>query len=107
MSKFVESDIKPFTGKVYLPDFLTLPQVLAFTRAQDNVFEGMKKWDRDEIMLPAILACVEHFEINKQPEHPTLETFCFTPSPQADELIALLITKITSMILQEEEIPNG
>lgn len=105
----IKSEIKGFEGTVYLPEFLTLPQVNRFSQALAEVSskEGIKVWERDEIMMPAIFACIERMEIEKQPEHPTLETFCFTPAPRANELISLLIVGVSNMVMGEQEIPNA
>lgn len=104
----IKSEIKGFEGTVYLPEFLTLPQVNAFSKAlaQVSATPDIKVWERDEIMMPAVFACIERMEIHKQPEHPTLATFRFTPAPRANELISLLIVSVSNMVMGEQEIPN-
>lgn len=105
----ITSEIKGFEGKVYLPEGLSLPKVIAYSKALDEVAskEGIKKWDRDEIMMPSVFACIDKMEIKNQPQHPTLDTFRFTPAKQADEFISLIISHISLLVMGEEEIPNG
>lgn len=103
----IKSEIKGFKGTVYLPEFLPIVPVNNFSRALEKVSQSeIKLWDRDEIMMPALFACIERMEIEKQPEHPTIETFRFTPAEQADQLIALLITEVSKVVMGEQEIPN-
>jgi len=44
--------------------------------------------------LPAIIECVEEWHIKKIPEHPTIDTFPFTPVEERSKLIAWLIGEI-------------
>lgn len=117
MSIVINSDIDNFKGKIYLPDFFTMPQVNGFNAANERVMKLSKEralsgdpfqyWERDEILAPALFACVEKLEIEKQPEHPTLSNFRFTPAQNGDIFIAKLIVEIGKLILGEQIIPNA
>jgi len=110
MSKTITSDIKGFTGTFDLPDYLTLPQVLAWARATRQVEQtpDMKRWEVDAAVMPVAFTIIERMVIEQQPEHPTLETFRFTPAPRADQLISLIVLEITKLVMTERvEVPNA
>ena len=116
MSKVITSKIKRWAGTVTIADPLTLPQVelieAAFdatlkiqkdTEADDNKIVFLTAYDKPRI--PAILACVEKWE---------LENFALMPdggipmSPRRDSyrLIEWLFSEIRAVYLGELEIPN-
>ena len=113
MSIIIESTIEKFKGNIYLPDFLTMPQVNAFNAANRKVQkaanspDGLLMFDRDEMIAPGLFACVERLEVENQPEHPTVDTFRFTPSHGGDMFISLLIVSITNIILGADQVPNA
>lgn len=112
MSTVIESTIKKFEGKIYLPEYLTLPQVLKFMRAQDDLAAalvknpGMKVWDSYEILCPAIFACIERLDIVRQPTNPTLDTFRFSPAEHGGKFLELLINEVTALAMVENEVPK-
>lgn len=57
----------------------------------------------DDAQLPAIMACVEQWNI----ENFTPDPFPFSPRKQAHELIALLFKEISIVYMGELEIPNA
>lgn len=113
MSIVIESTIENFEGKIFLPDFLTMPQVNAFnaanrkTQKAANSPEGITMWERDEMIAPGLFACIEKLEMQGQPEHPSLENFRFTPARDGDIFISFLIVNISKLVMGEEIIPNA
>jgi len=99
-----------------MPDFLTLPQVIAFEDANEKIIElikslpeaGRVKRSRlDEINLPVILAIVIEWRIVGIDEKPTIEKMPVTPRKESAELISWLIGEISRLYKGETEIPNA
>ena len=109
MSKVITSQSKIWTGTVTLAEPLTLPQVEKIEAAMDfRPGESEKVWfttlDREK--LPAILACVEKWELKGFPESVTIETFPLTPRPASHKLVDWLWGELWKVYIGELEIPN-
>jgi len=111
MSKIVKSTIKKFSGSVTLYDPLTFPMVRAF---EDSITkhgaiveaEGViSQAQSDEILLPAICACVEEWSLEGLGDL-TPETFPASPRISASKLVAWLTSEIVSLYHEDEEVPN-
>ena len=111
MSKVVISPFKKFPGSVTLYDPLTLPQVelieAAFVTPEAD--ENGKIWLTilDKPKLPAVLACVETWNIENLPSPPlTIDNFYMSPRRATSNLITWLFDEIRMIYLGELEIPN-
>ena len=116
MTKTIVSPVDKFPGSVVMPDFLTLPQVIAFEDANEKINElrgsvpeggSVKRSRLDEINLPVILAIVESWHIVGIDEKPTIENMPLTPRLASAKLIAWLMSEITGLYIGENEIPNA
>lgn len=111
MPQKIVSDIAGFEGSVMIADPLTLAQahvIEAGMRPPEKDADG--RWwltDEDELKLPAVLACVEKWEIPAIPEGVTLHTFPFSPRPQTHKLIDLVFTALKRIYIGEINIPNA
>jgi hypothetical protein len=108
--KIISSPVKAFPGEIVLPDYLTLPQCLAFEAANRDCAELREKsaklpsrTELDAINLPMIWGIVQEWRIQRIT---TLEAFPFTPRIESAELIAWLMNEIAGMYIGEVEIPN-
>ncbi len=115
MTKILTSPVKRFSGTVELSDPLTFPQYMAWSKAVQAASEQRDKLTAitvgyddivTEVMLPAILQCIEAWHIAGVPEKPTVETFPATPRMSAGRLIAWLAGEIGAVISEEDEEKN-
>jgi len=60
----------------------------------------------DANQLPAILGCVEKWEIENIPEKPTLETFPASPRAETHKLIDWLFRELLTVYFGEATVPN-
>jgi hypothetical protein len=112
MTKTLTSPVKRFSGTVELSDPLTFPQYMAWSKAVEIASAQREKLTAitvgyddivTEVMLPAILACIEAWHIAGVPEKPTVETFPATPRRATAQLIAWLAGEIGAVISEEDE----
>lgn len=100
-----------------ISDPLTMPQVKAIEAVNDastkeqleKYVDGkgkIKKTILDEIRLPAIIACVEKWDIAGFPETVTVETFPLSPRNASHDFILWLFREINKVYSGEIEIPN-
>jgi len=132
MSKTIVSPVNRWPGTIVLPDYLNLTQALAwedatkdaisllpdveFPRLEDgtidkekllpehieyfNVSNGLKYAEK---MLPGIMSCVSEWKLeNFDPQN-----FPATPRQSRVRLFAWLITEITNLYKEADEIPNA
>lgn len=109
-----QSPVAKFPGTVVLPEYLTMPQVLAFETAlgkltADLPEDGQRVWLSigDRQMLSAVLPVVTEWRITGVPESPTAETFPFTPRKASHDLIQWLFNLIRDIWIGEDQIPNA
>jgi len=111
MSKVITSPLKEWQGTVTLAKPMTLPQAEAF----EATLEVPKELPADGMVfntvfdkqkLPALLACVEKWELTDFPELPTLDTFPFSPRSLSHQLIEWIHGEILKIYIGESEIPN-
>lgn len=110
MSKVITSQIKRYQGSVTIADPLTLPQaqlIEAGMRPTEGE-EGERIWlsTIDEKKLPAVLACVEKWELTNIPEGVTLQTFPASPRSASHKLIDWIFNEIFAVYIGESEVPN-
>lgn len=109
----ITSKIKRFPGTVAMPDFLTLPQVLAFeavneeVRAMRDTGQELSLSKVNAITLPFILKIVTEWKISGMENHPTIDNFPATPRLASAQLIAWVMGAVTELYIGEVEIPNG
>jgi len=67
MSKTIKSPVDEFPGKITLPDFLTMPQVLLYERGISEslvlIEQEANPSEIDSVILPAICEIVEEWDI--------------------------------------------
>lgn len=105
MSKTIVSPVKEFPGTVKLPDRLTMPQALMFEQSikDGQALENGTQTEFDAIMLKAIFACVESWELDEIKDI-SEDTFPATPREESAELVAWLYSEILK--LYNPEVPN-
>jgi hypothetical protein len=118
MSKRIISSSSVWPGAVVLSSPLTLPQALAWEKAEqaarpfrENIRKDSKKRtieavDVTEIhtlYIPAIIACVEKWELENFPDDVTLNNFPGSPRTESLGLVGWLINSITAIYDGEEE----
>jgi len=60
----------------------------------------------DKRQLPAILACVEKWNLSGIPEKPTMESFPASPRKDSHKLIESIFTEILNVYRGANEVPN-
>lgn len=114
MSKVISINSKVWHGTVAIFDRLYLPQVElveaalldereTITSAKDG---HVRFTQLDKPKLPALLACVEKWNLTDFPEPVTVETFPLTPRKAAHELIEQVFDEIRKVYNGEIEVPN-
>ena len=109
MGKTIISPVKRFSGEVVLADPLTFNQVFAF---QDAIATAQELGGTATViqvnssMIPGIIACVEEWKLENFPAHPTPDNFPATPIAASMKLIAWLVTEVSALFRESEEIPN-
>ncbi len=107
MPKTVTSPVEKFPGKVTLAEPLTMPMVLEFEKA---IAEGLELKDArqseyDMIMVPAICACVEEWNLEGLGDlNP--DTFPGSPRKASAKLVSWLTREITALYRDAEDAPN-
>lgn len=124
MPKTVESPVGRWPGKVTLADPMTLPQVMAYEAALDEIAEDREgseflkrlgdgdtevTWSsqNDKAFVAAICACVEKWELKNFPKDVTPDTWPATPRGDSHALVEWLAQEINRIYLGEIEVPNA
>lgn len=107
MPKTITSPVKEFPGTVILPDYLTMPQALAYERAIRDGSALMEQnatpAEYDALTVEAICECVQEWNLDGF-EQLAPDTFPFTPRLASTELINWLFSEIIK--LYNPEIPE-
>ena len=109
MSKIITSPVAKWPGTVTLFDPLTYPQVIAFQdvlKLAGELDEDVSVVEANYILLPGIFTCVETWQLEDIGDNPTVDTFPATPGRSAGELVAWLITEISRLFTEAEEVPK-
>lgn len=117
MSKLVQSKIEQYQGSVTLADPLTISQARIIEAGmrppEDDEYFVNSKGDKvyyytvdDEKQIPAILACVEKWELENLPNPVTLDNFPASPRKATHQLIDWLFGEIKKIYIGELQIPN-
>lgn len=107
----VEIKGKTFNGSVTMFDRLYLPQVELVEAALLDVPEvdesnRVRFTALDKPKLPALIACVEKWELTNFPEAVTVDSFPLTPRKEAHALIDQIFVAIGKIYNGEMEVPN-
>ncbi len=108
MSKRVISPSSRWPGAVVLSDPMNLPQAITWEHAireTQNQSNDVTITDVNYIMLPAICACVEKWELEGLGDL-TPDMFPATPRVKSVELITWLTNEIARIYMGEEEKAN-
>jgi hypothetical protein len=101
--------VKRYTGEIVLPDYLTMPQYIAWNKAVRNASSNPEATllDFHTALLPVVLIVVKKWNLANMPSEPTFDTFPATPARSASELLEWIINAIGKMIIDESDIPNA
>ena len=106
----IEIKGKTYNGSVRIFDRLTLSQVESIEAAIYDVPEvndgKVKLTSLDKPRIPALLACVEKWELSNFPEDLSIETFPLSPRRETHNLIDRIFSEIAKVYNGEQEIPN-
>jgi hypothetical protein len=110
----IKIDSKTYKGTVTIFDRLYFAQVDTIENALANTREAFEKSSDAKVLytvldkhkIPALIACVEKWEINDFPETVTPETFPLTPRRETHEIINQIFDAIQTVYNGEIEIPN-
>jgi len=124
MSKVIKSTVERWPGSVTLCDPLAPPQVFAIEDALDETAEiepsafkslASKKskvelrWQSrsNYAYLPAIILCVEKWDLEDFPKSVTRDTFPSIQSEDSTILISTLFMELMKIYKEETEVPNA
>ena len=118
----IESPIKRWAGWIELPDYLTLPQIIAWNDAFETARQFTTERKRDETtgkivravtdapnyyhaMLRGVCPIVVKWELNGGVQF-TAETFPATPIKSAQALARWVVDAVADLIMAEDEDPK-
>lgn len=104
----ITSPVKRFPGTVDLPEYLTIPQAVAWeqsTKQASMLRKGGEATDAEYIgaWVPGLLAVVQAWGLEGFSPDP----FQSTPRKAVIDLLSWLITEITKLYEDAEEVPNA
>ena len=107
MARVIQSPSKRFPGEVLLPDYLTIPQEIAWNSAIKAV-EG-REWldvatlpELAQEILPGVFAVVQEWRLQGL-SNLTVETFPMSPKIASAKLIAWLVGEIQSLLAEGDD----
>jgi len=111
MKRFT-SPVARFPGEIALPDALTFPQFAAWRDAVMSAQDKLKQnagdfGGSDAALLPGILAIVAEWHIERLPSPLTADNFPATPRRSSNALVAWLVSCISGLVSEEEDIPKA
>ena len=97
----------PWLGTVAFFDNLTLPQVKAIEDVMENKFNGFQYLTAfDEVKLPALLKCVEKWELINFPKEPTVDTVPLSPRKTSHAFVEFLWDELIKIYSEDQLVPN-
>jgi hypothetical protein len=106
----IEIKGKTYNGSVRIFDRLTLPQVEAIEAAIYDVPEvvdgRVKLTTLDKPRIPALLVCVESWNISGFPEPLSIDNFPLSPRRETHNIIDRIFSEVANVYNGEQEIPN-
>lgn len=107
MSTVLTSPVPEFPGTITLPDKLPIHKVAAWNTALKETYKYTETIDKaNNVMLPALLPCIEAWAIVGQTSSPTPETFNYTPWREAEKFYVWVFGSVFDLIMGAESIPN-
>lgn len=114
MSKKIEIKSERWSGSVTIADPLTIPQAKLIEAGMksppnDDANENGRIWLSvvDEMQLPAVIACVEKWELADIPENVTIDNFPASPRGSSHALISEIFRELLKVYFGEIELPNA
>ena len=110
MSKQITSPSKRWPGSVTIADPLTIPQAqLIEAGLKQPTQEGEKVWftTLDVMKLPAVIGCVEKWELENFPPAVGAENFPASPRKDSHLLIDWIFGELLKIYSGEAIVPNG
>jgi hypothetical protein len=111
--KIIKYKSQLWGGLITLSDPLTLEQESAFEKAATEAQRERNRYG-DSIVttfalcyLPAILLCVEKWDLKDFPKEPTMLTFPARPIKEVAMLVSRLVQEITTLYTESIDIPNA
>jgi hypothetical protein len=109
MSKVIISPIERYKGSVTIADPITIPQAQAVEAGMTKPESGEdgRVWLSviDTMQLPAVIACVEKWELTNIPDNPTAENFPASPRKDSHKLVEWIFSEIQKVYFGELDIP--
>jgi len=109
MSKILQSPVKKWPGTVTIPDYLNVEQAMAFEEAIENIKDNKNENINLAItskLVPGICACVESWNLEGL-QNVSQSNYPATPKLASAELTSWLVSEITKLYQEAEEIPNA
>ena len=112
MSKKITSPVSRWEGTVTIADPLTIPQAKLIEAGLEPPVDSDEQSGRiwltviDEKQLPAVLGCVEKWELENFPQNVTEETFPASPRGDSHKLISAIFRALMAVYSGEAEVPN-
>jgi len=109
MSKVITSPVKRWTGTVTISDPLNYPQALDIEAAISQATalpDGATRRQYNFTLLPAVLGCVERWDLQGLPAQVGVDSFPATPPTSSARLLAWLINEVIALYREADENPN-
>lgn len=110
MPKVITSPVERWAGSVTIADPLTMPQAHAIEAGMENPVtdDNGRVWLSliDDMKLPAILMCVEKWDLKDFPETVTKDNFPASPRRDSHKLIDWIFNELLSVYMGEAIVPN-
>lgn len=115
MSRAVESPVKRWPGKIWLPDTLNFAQYLAWKQAvqkaealgEVTIENAAVQPEMSLALLPGLLACVERWELSGTfPATVTVETFPAAPRTASIKLLTAVTLAVNQLVKEQDDDPN-
>jgi hypothetical protein len=110
MSKIITSPSKRWPGSVTIADPITLPQAEAINDARRHFYDNRKQegeyisyLDLDKPRIPAIMACVEKWELKDFPVNGSIP---MSPEKSRHTLVNWIWKELEAIYDAEDEVPN-
>lgn len=105
----IASNSKRWPGSVTITEQLTLPQVELIESALEPLQDSGKQvffTAIDKNTIPAIIACVEKWDLKNFPDPVALETWPMQARKESHMLIRLIWEAVIQVYIGEQEVPN-
>ena len=114
MSKRYVVKSERWAGAVTIADPLTIPQAKLIEAGmgrppEDEGNPSGRVWLSviDEMQLPAVLGCVEKWELANMPEVITIDNFPASPRGESHKLVDELYRELLKIYFGEAQVPNA